>query len=53
MGVAMMLTNLPEMPQWEELDFLSCLNTLETSIGEVFILEVEHVQDFQFWHVSL
>ena len=29
--------NLPEIPQWEELDFLNCLRILETSIGDVFI----------------
>ena len=29
--------NFPEIPQWEELDFLSCLRIFDTSIGDVFI----------------
>ena len=32
-----MLMNFPEIPQWEILDFLSCLKTLDTSMGDVFI----------------
>ena len=36
--MALMLINLPEMPQWDELDFVSCLSTLESSIGELLML---------------
>ena len=32
-----MLMNFPEIPQWEILDFLSCIITLDTSMGDVFI----------------
>ena len=37
-GVAMTFMNFPEMPQWELFDFLSCLKTFDTSMGEVFML---------------
>ena len=36
-GVAIMLMNFPEMPQCEIVDFLSCLKTLDTSMGDVLI----------------
>lgn len=36
-GVAIKLMNFPEIPQWELFDCLSCLRTLETSMGDVFI----------------
>ena len=29
---------LIEIPQWEKFDFITCLRTLETSIGDVFML---------------
>ena len=39
MGVAIIFMKRPEIPQWEKLDFLSCLSTFETSMGEVLILD--------------
>ena len=47
-GVAIMLMNLPEIPQWELLDFLSCLKTLDTSMGDVFI-EFRLEDTLSFW----
>ena len=41
-GVAIMLMKRPEIPQWEKFDFLSCLRILETSMGDVFILDKLH-----------
>ena len=39
MGVAIIDRNFPEMPQYDEFDFLMSLQNLATSIGEVLRLE--------------
>ena len=41
-GVAIMFMKRPDIPQWEKFDFFSCLRTLETSIGDVFMLDKLH-----------